>query len=109
MKILGTLKVLLAIFLGIITGYACYGLLLLLVEEFYSDRSGPGVDWEWIINHCLYTLTIINLLFGDWKAFYSHFTSGDALCYSLILFWIWWFLRRLRRVKKGNNVGPDLA
>ena len=107
MKILRILKVPLAVVLGIITGYACYGLLLLLVEEFHSNRSGPGVDWEWIINHCLYTLMIFDLIRGDWQGFWQHVGLGEALCYSLISVWIWVFLRRFRRVNKGAEAGPQ--
>lgn len=92
-----------ALFLGIITGYGCYGLLLFLVEEFYSDRTGPGVDWEWIINHCLYTLMLIDLFRGDWPGFWRHVGLGEALCYSLIFFWTWWFARRFRRAKKVDE------
>jgi hypothetical protein len=103
MRIGRFIRVPLGVVLGTVSGYTCYGLLLLLRELYHSFRYGLSFDWEWVVHTGLYPLGISLLLIGRWREFWQMVNVGDALCYGLILFWIWWFLRRFRQVKDPRD------
>lgn len=93
MQALPKLRILYRLTLGFVFGYASYCLLVVFYELYRDVQYGARFDGEHVVHFWIFPIGILDLFMGDWRVFWRDLMPGDVLCYSLIVFWSWWFLR----------------